>query len=43
MRLAHSKVDILERGHYTWEDGADDYAELTRSWTEAHSMVRSSA
>jgi pimeloyl-ACP methyl ester carboxylesterase len=35
-RLAHSKLDILETGHFTWEDGADDYLELTRSWIEAH-------
>src|SRR3954454_13439744 len=40
-RLAHSKLDILETGHYTWEDGADDYLELTRSWIEAHSSARS--
>lgn len=42
-RLAHSKLDILETGHYTWEDGADDYLELTRSWIEAHSTARSNA
>jgi pimeloyl-ACP methyl ester carboxylesterase len=41
-RLAHSKLDILETGHYTWEDGADDYLELTRSWIEAHRTARSS-
>ncbi|HEY1517233.1 MAG TPA: alpha/beta hydrolase [Solirubrobacteraceae bacterium] len=35
-RLANSKLDILETGHFTWEDGADDYLELTRSWIEAH-------
>jgi pimeloyl-ACP methyl ester carboxylesterase len=42
-RLAHSKLDILETGHFTWEDGADDYLELARSWIEAHSSARSSA
>ena len=42
-RLAHSKLDILETGHFTWEDGADDYLELTRSWIEAHSATRSGA
>jgi pimeloyl-ACP methyl ester carboxylesterase len=41
-RLAHSKLDILETGHYTWEDGADDYLKLTRSWIEAHRPARSS-
>jgi pimeloyl-ACP methyl ester carboxylesterase len=40
-RLAHSKLDILETGHFTWEDGADDYLELTRSWIEAHRTGRS--
>jgi pimeloyl-ACP methyl ester carboxylesterase len=42
-RLAHSKLDILGTGHYTWEDGADDYLDLTISWIEAHSTARSSA
>jgi pimeloyl-ACP methyl ester carboxylesterase len=42
-RLPDSKLDILETGHYTWEDGADDYLELTRSWIEAHGTVRSNA
>lgn len=36
-RLTHSKLDILETGHFTWEDGADDYLQLTRSWIQAHS------
>jgi pimeloyl-ACP methyl ester carboxylesterase len=39
-RLAHSKLDLLETGHFTWEDGADDYLGLTRSWIEAHSTAR---
>jgi pimeloyl-ACP methyl ester carboxylesterase len=42
-RLPNSKLDILETGHFTWEDGADDYLELTRSWIEAHSTARSGA
>lgn len=36
-RLAGSKLDILETGHYTWEDGADDYLKLTGAWIESHS------
>ncbi len=40
-RLPDSKLDILETGHFTWEDGADDYLELTRSWIEGHSTARS--
>jgi len=39
-RLAHSKLDILETGHFTWEDGADDYLKLTSSWIEAHRKAR---
>jgi pimeloyl-ACP methyl ester carboxylesterase len=39
-RLPDSKLDILETGHFTWEDGADDYLELTRSWIEAHRTAR---
>jgi pimeloyl-ACP methyl ester carboxylesterase len=35
-RLPGSKLDILETGHFAWEDGADDYLALTRSWIEAH-------
>jgi pimeloyl-ACP methyl ester carboxylesterase len=35
-RLPGSKLDILETGHFTWEDGADDYLDLTRSWIAAH-------
>jgi pimeloyl-ACP methyl ester carboxylesterase len=38
-RLRHSKLDILETGHFTWEDGADDYLALTSSWIQAHSRA----
>lgn len=31
-RLPKSKLDILELGHFTWEDGADEYAALVTSW-----------
>jgi pimeloyl-ACP methyl ester carboxylesterase len=40
-RLAGSKLDILETGHFAWEDGAGDYLELTRSWILAHSSTSS--
>src|SRR4051795_1145040 len=40
-RLPSSELDILETGHFAWEDCADDYLELTRSWIEAHSTARS--
>jgi pimeloyl-ACP methyl ester carboxylesterase len=31
-RLARSKLDILDVGHFVWEDGADEYAALVKSW-----------
>jgi pimeloyl-ACP methyl ester carboxylesterase len=40
-RLTDSKLDILETDHFTWEDGADDYLELTKSWIQAHSSASS--
>ncbi len=40
-RLPDSKLDILETDHFTWEDGADDYLKLTRSWIQAHSTASS--
>ena len=42
-RLPGSKLDILETGHFTWEDGADEYLELTRSWIEAHPTTNGSS
>jgi pimeloyl-ACP methyl ester carboxylesterase len=31
-RLPNSRLDILDAGHYTWEDAADEYAALVTSW-----------
>ncbi len=31
-RLPRSRLDILEAGHFTWEDAADEYAGLVTSW-----------
>jgi pimeloyl-ACP methyl ester carboxylesterase len=31
-RLPNSKLDVIDTGHFTWEDGADDYAALVTSW-----------
>jgi pimeloyl-ACP methyl ester carboxylesterase len=31
-RLPNSKLDILDVGHFTWEDAADEYAALVTSW-----------
>ena len=34
-RLPHSKLDVLDAGHYTWEDSAADYAALVTGWWRA--------
>jgi pimeloyl-ACP methyl ester carboxylesterase len=31
-RLPNSKLDVLDAGHFTWEDAADEYAALVLSW-----------
>jgi pimeloyl-ACP methyl ester carboxylesterase len=31
-RLPHSKLDIIDAGHFTWEDAADQYGALVTSW-----------
>jgi pimeloyl-ACP methyl ester carboxylesterase len=31
-RLPHSKLDLLDAGHFTWEDAPDEYAALVTSW-----------
>jgi pimeloyl-ACP methyl ester carboxylesterase len=31
-RLPKSKLDIIDAGHFTWEDGADQYAALVTTW-----------
>jgi pimeloyl-ACP methyl ester carboxylesterase len=38
-RLPDSRLDILETDHFTWEDGADDYLELAKSWIQVHSTA----
>jgi pimeloyl-ACP methyl ester carboxylesterase len=30
--LPASKLDIIDVGHFTWEDGAEEYAALVMSW-----------
>jgi pimeloyl-ACP methyl ester carboxylesterase len=32
--LRRSKLDILDCGHFAWEDGAADYARLAAAWLE---------
>ena len=31
-RLPHSRFDLMDAGHFTWEDGADEYAALVMTW-----------
>jgi pimeloyl-ACP methyl ester carboxylesterase len=31
-RLPRSRLDMVDAGHYTWEDAADEYASLVTSW-----------
>jgi pimeloyl-ACP methyl ester carboxylesterase len=31
-RLPRSKLDIVDAGHFTWEDAADEYASLVTGW-----------
>jgi len=31
-RLRYSKLDIIDAGHFTWEDAADEYAALVTTW-----------
>jgi pimeloyl-ACP methyl ester carboxylesterase len=42
-RLPHSKLDILDAGHFTWEDAADQYAALVTSWWSGGYAVTGSA
>jgi pimeloyl-ACP methyl ester carboxylesterase len=40
-RLPHSSLDIIDAGHFTWEDAAAEYAALiTRWWGSASNGVR---
>ncbi|MEA2271493.1 MAG: hypothetical protein QOI98_201, partial [Solirubrobacteraceae bacterium] len=31
-RLSNSRLDIIDAGHFTWEDAADEYAALVTNW-----------
>jgi pimeloyl-ACP methyl ester carboxylesterase len=36
-RLPHSKLDVIDAGHFTWEDNPATYAALVTSWwNEGH-------
>ena len=43
-RLPRSKLDIIDAGHFTWEDAADQYAALvTGWWDEGHPTAEPAA
>ena len=31
-RLPNSKLDIIDAGHFTWEEAAADYTAIVTSW-----------
>jgi len=31
-RLPHSELDLVDAGHFTWEDAADQDAEIVAGW-----------
>jgi pimeloyl-ACP methyl ester carboxylesterase len=35
-RLPNSKLAVLDAGHFTWEEGADDYARTVTDWWQAN-------
>jgi pimeloyl-ACP methyl ester carboxylesterase len=40
-RLPRSKLDILDAGHFTWEDATDQYAALVTTLGDRGTTVRS--
>jgi pimeloyl-ACP methyl ester carboxylesterase len=41
-RLPTSKLDLLDAGHFVWEDAADEYAALVTSWWDGGYATTSS-
>ncbi|MBI0375693.1 MULTISPECIES: alpha/beta fold hydrolase [Streptomyces] len=35
-RLPNSRLDIIDVGHFVWEEGADDYAKAVTGWWQAN-------
>lgn len=35
-RLPHSKLDLIDAGHFAWEENADDYARVLVGWWQAN-------
>jgi pimeloyl-ACP methyl ester carboxylesterase len=42
-RLPYSQLNIIDAGHFTWEDAADEYATLATSWWEGGYATTASA
>jgi pimeloyl-ACP methyl ester carboxylesterase len=42
-RLPNSRLDIIDAGHFTWEEAADDYAALVTSWWDGGYAASESA
>jgi pimeloyl-ACP methyl ester carboxylesterase len=42
-RLPNSKLEIVDAGHFTWEDAVDEYAALVTSWWDGTYAVTGSA
>jgi pimeloyl-ACP methyl ester carboxylesterase len=42
-RLPKSELHILDAGHFTWEDAADEYAALATAWWEGGHLIAASS
>ena len=42
-RLPNSKLDIIDAGHFAWEDSAEEYAALVTSWWDGGYVAAASA
>jgi pimeloyl-ACP methyl ester carboxylesterase len=42
-RLPNSRLDIIDAGHFTWEDAADEYGALVTSWWRGGYLAAASA
>jgi pimeloyl-ACP methyl ester carboxylesterase len=42
-RLPNSKLDIIDVGHFAWEDSADEYAALVTNWWDGGYLEAASA
>jgi pimeloyl-ACP methyl ester carboxylesterase len=42
-RLPKSKLDMIDSGHFTWEESADEYASLVTAWWDGRYATAGSA